>query len=649
MRDGTMHPVEVAGLPQDVVYSIDGASDGAGDDLWIARQEGGLTRLHGEGDQWSATSWTRANGLLQDSTYVARAIHGGGVWAASLTAGVSRITPHGSLHLDHRDGLLSDTVTAIEQDQDNVVWFGTPDGVSTWKDRTIQTFTTTQGLPSSDVISLLNDASGGMWIGTSGGLAFAEHERIQAFDSPLLNHTAILGMAVDREDLLWLSTTSRILSVPRQALLGHRLLPEMVRSYSLPDGLRSTDGVRRSRSVVRDPRGQVWISTNRGLAMTTLGADRPTDLPAIPHVESMLIDGTPVSIENQRQGRTGDQTLSVPAGSRRIAFGYAGLDLRSPERVRFCYRLDGFDRQWSRPVEEREVAYTNLPPGLYRFRVMASNSNGEWNSQESALAFRVDPMFWQRWEFQLVTVGALLLIFAWIYRARMQYMITQANMRFEERLIERTRIARELHDTLLQGFISAVLHLNLTADRLEQGSPILSSLQNSLRVMEKVIDQARDAVKGLRTFDGANQDLEQVFHDLFHEMEGESSALYEVSIEGDRVNLRPAVLEDVCLIGREAVINACRHAYASRILVLIRYTRSHLELEVRDDGLGMDPSTAARGREGHWGLLGMRERASRLGSRLQILSRPGAGTRIVLTIPAPVAFSSESDKPIRLG
>ena len=628
MHDGTMHKVSIAGLDRDVVYSI----DGRGDEIWLGRQRGGLTCLYTNGDAIEAKTWTTADGLAENSVYAVHLNRDGSLWAGTLTAGATHFQGGRFHSLDVSKGLVSNTISAIAEGLDGTMWFATPRGVSEVHGLAVKNYGTSDGLASSDVISLLADPEGGVWIGATGGLSFADKGKIRRIEVPLHSLEMVVGTALDRQGLLWVATSQRILSVRRSTLLELPPAAADFRSYGIQDGLHSTEGVRRSRSVVADAAGNVWIATNRGLSASSPSVSRPGP-PAIPQVEGVMSDGVALPMKGE---------VHIPAGAHRLTFSYAGLDLRSPERVRFRYRLDGFDKKWSSPMDGREAVYTNLVPGKYRFRVVAANMDGQWNPVESSVSLYVQPLLWQRWEFEIACVGILLLMAVWIYRARMRYLIVQANMRFEERLIERTRIARELHDTLLQGFISASLHLHVTAESLPPKSPIQESLQGVLQMMEKVIEEGRNAVKGLRTFYGTRRGLEQLFRELISELGAEEAAGYSVVVEGELRPLRAVVYEEVWRIGREAVINAWRHSQAKHITVRFEYATARLTLSVTDDGRGMDAAMIHRGRPEHWGLQGMRERATRMGARLHIESRLGQGTHVVLTIPAAIAFHDDT-------
>jgi signal transduction histidine kinase len=232
-------------------------------------------------------------------------------------------------------------------------------------------------------------------------------------------------------------------------------------------------------------------------------------LPALTHVESMSADGGPVDL-------TG--AIEIPAGRRRIAFVYSGLSLSVPERVRYRYRLDGFDHDWSEPTANRQTVYTNLGHGQYRFRGIASNSEGLWNGPEASLAFEIRPMVWQTRSFQAVAVVSGLAVAVGLYRYRLRRLSKQLNVRFEERLAERTRIARELHDTLLQGFLSASRQLHVAADRVPDDSPLKPELGNVLDLMGRVIEEGRNAVRGLRSSASEAHELEEAFSGIQSEL-----------------------------------------------------------------------------------------------------------------------------------
>ncbi|HZA36808.1 MAG TPA: histidine kinase, partial [Vicinamibacterales bacterium] len=284
------------------------------------------------------------------------------------------------------------------------------------------------------------------------------------------------------------------------------------------------------------------------------------------------------------------------------------------------------------------AAYTNLAPGEYVFRVTASNSDGLWNGAEAAIRLDVAPMIWQTtwFRFSAIVLG---LAGAWgMYRLRVLQVARGLNVRFEERLDERTRIAQELHDTLLQGFLSASMQLHVAAENLPAGSPARASLERVLDLMRRVIEEGRNALKGLRSATSTPDDLAQAFAGIQQEFAVTGETAYRVIVEGQPRTLAPIVRDEVYRIIREALVNAFRHSGAARVELQLEYTPGGLNVHVRDDGRGIDPRVVSMGTEGHWGLPGMRERAERVGARLKVSTRVAAGTEVELSIPAAVAF-----------
>jgi ligand-binding sensor domain-containing protein/signal transduction histidine kinase len=632
LHNGEAHAETSAGLNSDVVYSIGGAKE----DVWVGRQRGGLTHLHAENGGFTSKTYTRAQGLAQNSVYSVHQNRDGSVWAGTLTAGVSHFVDGKFTNYTTTDGLASNSISAIEEGADGTMWFATPNGLSAFTKGKWRNYATEEGLPSPDVICLLTDAEGVLWVGTAEGLAYLSGGVLHAQPpGDNLLHEPILGLAQSRSGSIWITTDRSVLKVKRQVLLsGHVAEDEIIR-FAIADGLGGTEGVRRDRSMLSDSEGRIWLTTNNGLSMTNPWTANGNPVPAIAHVESAVVDGKVIDLED---------TLHVSSARQRIAFNYTGLSFDVADRVRFRYRLDPFDTGWSDPVQTRQAIYTNLRPGKYRFRVMASNGGGQWNGAEGSMQVTVDPQFWQTWQFQLACVAVLVLIAVWLYHMRMQQIVKQVNVRFEERFAERTRIAQELHDTLLQGFFSASLQLHVAMDRVPGNSAARPMLARVLQVMDEVIEEARDAVRGLRAPSSPVLSLEQIFATMPEDIPGADKVRYQVVVAGTIRPLSSIVDAEVCRIGREALTNAFRHAEAHEIEVGIEYSARHLRIQICDDGRGIDPQVLLAGREGHWGLRGMRERAERIGAKLQLGSRNGAGTEMILIVPGHIAYK---DRPRR--
>jgi ligand-binding sensor domain-containing protein/signal transduction histidine kinase len=626
MKDGQTHAVNVAGLKQEVVYSISG-SEG---EVWLGRRTGGLTRIRTGANAVSAETYTTAKGLAQNSVYAVHENRDGSVWAGTTSSGVSVLKGGRFTNYTVASGLLSNSIAAILESSDGTMWFGTPDGLSSFSGERWKNYTSRDGLPPGNVTSLFEDSTRTLWIGTENGLAILRNGRLESpRDAPLSLHEPILGIREDRAGSIWIATKKNVLRFDRQKMLRSWPRTADVRDYGPADGLRSEQGVRRYESVVSDSLGRIWFSTGRGISFVDPRPLADSSVPAIVYVNSLSADGSAVALA---------EPIRVPAPHQRITLGYTGLSLSVPSRVMFRYRLDGFDQSWTDPTPAREAVYTNLDSGPYTFRVIASNSDGVWNSSESLLKFQIEPAVWQTWWFRLlilVACSAVVLVFV---RLRVTTLTRELGLRFEERLAERTRIAQELHDTLLQGFVSASMQLHVANDRLEADSPAKPMVGRVLELMRQMIDEGRNALRGLRSSRHNPVNLERAFSEVRQEFPVDSQIEFRVIVEGTPRNMRPMIADEVFLIGREALSNAFRHSRATVVEVELEYAQSHLRLLIRDNGSGIDPEVLRSGKEGHWGLSGMKERTERIGGNLKVMSHAAAGTEVELSVPRRIAF-----------
>jgi ligand-binding sensor domain-containing protein/signal transduction histidine kinase len=616
-------------LNLDVIYSIAGAKD----DLWIGRQQGGLTHLRYANGSLTTKTYTEADGLAQNSVYAVFQSRDGAVWAGTLSGGVSELKNGRFTTYTAASGLISNSVTSVAETSDATMWFATPNGLSSLSGGRWSSLGIREGLPSQNVNCLMTDSADLLWIGTASGIAYLIGGQLQVPSTvPASLHEQILGIAEDKLGWLWISTSNHVLRIKRDSLLRNSVGESDVREYGVEDGLRGTEGVKRQQSVFADPLGKIWFSMNRGISVADPSRANFSSAPAILHIEEVSSAGNPVNMNGPVQ---------LTGGHRRLTFAFSALSLSVPERVRYRYKLEGVDEDWSHPVSDREVTYNNLGSGAYRFHVMARNSDGLWNSAESEISFKIQPAYWQTWWFRLSGLLAVVLAILLFVRLRMRALAAQMNMRFEERLAERTRIAQELHDTLLQGFMSASMQLHVADDRLPEDSPAKPLLGRVLQLMGRVMDEGRNTVRGLRSSEVVRQSLEQEFSRIQKDLAISPQSEFRVIVEGAPRQLRPVVHDEIYFIGREALANAFRHSGASEIVVEIEYSASHLRVLIHDNGCGMDPQVLSTGRDGHWGLSGMRERAERIGGKLKVLSMPSAGTEIHLSVPSRLAFEPE--------
>jgi len=637
LQNGRVQPVTSI-PPDEVVYSISGRAGV----VWAGRQRGGLTRLQFRNGAIASQSFTEANGLAQNNAYAVYESRDGSAWAGTLNGGVSKFKDGHFTTYTTNNGLASNTVSSILETRDGAMWLATPSGLSSFSNGRWRTYTRVEGLPSSEVNCLFEDSSGTLWSGTSAGLAFFASNRFQVpHESPDVLREQIVGMAEDKSGRFWIATSDHVLRVPRDKLLSGVVKAVDVREYDQADGLESTEGVKRSQSVVSDSVGRIWFSLRSGLSVVDSSEITDYSIPALPHIEAITVENNPVNLA---------ASVRIPPSPRRITFEYTGLSLAAPGRIQFRYFLEGFDSSWSQPVAAREAVYTNLGPGSYRFRLVASNSEGLWNGPETAIALDVAPAYYQTYWFRLSCIAAFLGILAAAYQLRLRQLSREFNAGLEARVNERTRIARELHDSLLQGFQGLMFRLQAVRDLLPgQASEAMQGLDIALERGDKAIAEGRDTVSDLREPIMGDSYIAQALTALGEELALQSGnglvPRVRVLLEGKERELNPMLRDEIYRIAREALRNAFRHARAQKIEAEITYTDSEFLLHVRDDGGGIDPEVAYQGaRAGHWGLPGMRERAKSFGGKLEVWSEHGAGTEIELSVPGAIAYGKSEPR-----
>jgi signal transduction histidine kinase len=329
----------------------------------------------------------------------------------------------------------------------------------------------------------------------------------------------------------------------------------------------------------------------------------------------------------------------LPLRTRDVEVSYTALNLGRPDAVRFRYRLLSPEGpgEWHDAGNRREAIYTNLAPGSYRFEVSAANADGAWGDGGAATTFVIPPTFTQtRWFLALCVAGACGLL--WIaYWLRSRQLASRLRARLEDRMLERERIARELHDTILQGVQGIILDSQTMASRLPNAEPVRSGIERTLAQAERALVEGRDRIRALRTPLTAVTDLAQSLREYVGELPEVPARHLAVSVRGAAQPMKPAVQDELYRIAREALTNAVRHAQARHIEALLSFEAAQFQLTVKDDGRGFDTSTSSSS-TGHWGVVGMRERAERLGARFEIRSAPGEGTQVRISLPSRKAY-----------
>jgi signal transduction histidine kinase len=558
-----------------------------------------------------------------------------------LNGGASRVRAGQVKTYTTADGLASNAISAIEEGADGTMWFATASGLNAFAQDQWRTLASSEGAPPARINCLMEDSANVLWIGTDAGLAFLSNGRLHIpRDMPEPLADEILGLADDGRGFLWISTTKHVVRVPRNRLLDEHVSPGEVREFGSEDGIPAAEGIRRDRSVMRDSASRIWFSLRAGISMVEPKRVVADSVPAIVHVQSVSADGMTVP---------GEALFRIPAGRRRIRFEYIAISLSVPERVRYRYRLDGFDADWAEAAPAREAVYTNLNPGPYTFRVIASNSDGIWNSNEATIHLDVRPELWQTLWFRITLAAACLVTMAAMYRIRLRRLTHQLSIRFDERLNERTRIAQELHDTLLQGLIATSMQLSVTVNRLPPDSSARPQFTQVLAMLQQVVNESRNAVRGLRSPPSSADELENAFSRVREEFAVPNSTAFRIVVEGTRRPLNPLIRDVVYRIGREALTNAFRHANAAEVELDFHYQAGEFRLVVRDTGVGIGDQFLEKGRDGHWGLIGMRESAEKIGGQLRVRSRASAGTEVELRIPARGAYAEAPRKRWWLG
>jgi ligand-binding sensor domain-containing protein/two-component sensor histidine kinase len=554
--------------------------------------------------------------------------------------GLAHRTSSGTTLWNRSSGLGSDLVGALALDRTHssgALWIGTRGGLSHLLDGHISTLTTRDGLSSNVITAVyqkqLESLHAELWIGTNGGgLNLLRDGRITAFPSTATGLPEVIHAIVeDGRGNLWLAAATGIYRVSRrqlEAFASHPITHIDVAAYGVADGMRINECSSGHPAAVRTPDGMLWFATLRGISVTDPEHQQENRLPPPVVIENVTVDDQPAKITAPHQA----DVIRIPPGHTRLALHYAGLSFVAPARVRYRYRLEGFDPKWIEAGARRVAYYTNIPPGRYTFHVLAANNDGVWNETGAALEVRVLPRLWQTWWFRTLLGLVILLLGYQIYRMR----VHNVELRFNAVLAERTRIAREIHDTLAQDIVGISVQLELVSRLL--GSSVdaaRAQLDTARSLVKGSLAEARSSIWNLRSATAEGDDLPARIHRVVAQAGSHGSARVRFQVRGTYRAASPQIEDQLLRVTQEAVNNAVRHADASTIDVTLGYDVRAVELSMDDDGRGFvyDPQTFVHG--GHFGLQGMRERASEIGGILRVESRPAKGTRISLRVEIP--------------
>ena len=500
-------------------------------------------------------------------------------------------------------------------------------------------YSVANGLGAGQVNHLRFGARGALWAATQGGLSRIDDAHIAALTSKNgLPCDAVHWTIEDDEHAMWLYMPCGLVRVARSELDAwvrepHRTVKTTVLDTS--DGVWSHSvAVGYSPHVTKSLDGRIWFANSDGVSVIDPHNLHENKLPPPVHIEKITADEKAVDVSNG---------MHLPTGVRHLDIDYTALSLVVAEKVHFRVKLEGEDKDWRELVNVRHVEYTNLPPKHYRFRVLACNNSGVWNEEGAALDFVIPPAWYQTNWFRGACIAAFLMMIWGIHELRVRQLAAQFNMRLEERVAERTRIARDLHDTLLQSFQGLLLQFKAISYRMQPGE-IKKSLDAAIGEASQAITEGRDTVQGLRASTLEKNDLALAIRSVGEELAAaemkEAPPTFQVFVEGTPRSLHPILRDEVYRVAAEALRNAFRHSQAHRIEVELRYDEKDFKVRIRDDGRGIDREVlASDGRKGHFGLHGMRERAKLAGGDLAIWSEQDSGTEIELTIPASRAYT----------
>jgi signal transduction histidine kinase/ligand-binding sensor domain-containing protein len=571
-----------------------------------------------------------------------------------------------------RDGTPIGIIIAMTEDRDNNIWverIGPPRGLIR-----IQDFAVQEEFPESQIpfaYSLATDPQDGIWLGLGGDLARYRQGKLESFsfkrdqnsrvrqiivrsDGSVVGATpqgligwwngtqrtmtvknglpcdAVFGLVEDAQGALWLYRECGLMQIEKTQLEDWWELPEAIiktKVFDTFDGTRPA-AVPFQPAASRGPDGRLWFANENIVQMIDPAHLAGNALPPAVHIEKVVAD---------RQSYLSLADLRLPPRTRDLEIDYTALSFVTPQKVRFRYKLEGRDPDWQEAGTRRQAFYSDLRPGAYRFRVMACNNDGVWNETGATVGFSIAPAWYQTRLFRALLIATVFFIAWLLYRLHVRRIAHDLSLRFDERLAERTRLARELHDTFLQTIQGSKL---VADDALEQnGDPArLRRAMEQLSIwLGQAVNEGRAALNSLRSSTTEQNDLAAALQRATETSANEGSMTPTFSVIGEAKDMHPIVRDEIYRIGYEAIHNACMHSKASRLEIELKYDQD-LVIRVKDNGKGIDAQVAEEGKDGHFGLTGMRERAARIGAKFTLATSPTSGTEITLVVPGDIAF-----------
>lgn len=585
LRDGILSTVPLDPHEWPVASSATAITVDSHGDLWISTTDHGLFR-------WRDGRFLPANlpADVSSNVYSVVSDRRGYLWLMLSGGGLAHIDPEGRFQLLRAPDRYHRSDLAAYEADDGAMWFGAGERLTRYKNHSLEAIASDHGMPGEAVRAIVGDSNGHVWIGTSGGILRLDEAQ---FDGAL-------------------------------ARPGKRL---EYRSYNSSDGLAGSPLRTGFPNAVRSTDGRLWFVTANGLTVVDPDRLSPTR-PAPPvHIERVTSGG--------RTFEPNENIVLAP-GTTHLEIAYTALEFFSPRQVEFRYRLEGFDEGWVDVGTRRLVSFTNLPPRDYRFHVIARSSEGIWNDYGATLTFSVEPMFYQTRWFAALCVLAVIggVIGGWRLRLR------QVRHQFALVLTERARMAREIHDTLLQSLAGLELQVSAVAAQVNGQAHVKQQLDRVRRQIQFDVSEARQSIWDLRSPALEARDLATTLEEVGGNVARAGGVGFEFTLTGTAQPIPRKVEEHLLRVGREAVSNAVRHGRPTVIRMALQYGESSVTLHVSDDGCGFDVDETLAQHAGHWGVAAMHERAQAIGGHLTLISRPGAGTHLEMHAPLLTAVHS---------
>jgi len=617
-------------LLSDVILSLAAGKNG---ELWVGTADG-LNRLRGS----AVDAFTSADGLPDDFIRSLLVDGDGSLWIGTRRGLAHWTFSQGGRAVAQKEvyteanGLGNDLVGAMARDSSGSLWIATLAGLSRLKGGKIINYTTADGLSSNVVTALLPRTGGTMVVGTQGhGWNFWDGAKFSMLSEAALKNTSVHAILDDSSNHLWFATAHGIArcDCTMTAACSHWM------EFGPADGLRSRETATNSHpSAWRSRDGHLWFATPKGLVEVDPQHFPVNTTPPPIAIERFAVDDVTQPLHGA------DFSVQVPAGHNHFQFEYAGLSFVAPQKVRYRYMLDGFDHDWTDAGARRIAYYTNIPPGTYTFRVQAANNDGIWNTAGSELQFELEPHFYQTLWFYVLLVLAAAGLIALLLKRR----LLVAEREFKAVLGERNRIAREIHDTLAQGYVGISVQLEVLSELLRQHKvdAATKQLDTTRAQVREGLAEARQSIWALRSQDTGENTLPV---QLRRVTEKTSSRTLEASfnVYGAYRPLPPGMEREILRVAQEAVHNVEKHAAAKHLTVRLEYGPAEIALEVRDDGRGFASEDNAVSDGGHFGFTGMRERAAVIGGALEVTSEPGKGTSVRLLATTPKEGPKEAE------